>query len=675
MHHLGQEFIGNEDQPLMFKFTPWGKRPLVQPMSPDNGKSQAPNASALQASSFTPSFSRHSLTRLLLFHRHPDNGHMGTLNSRKKPDLAKDFRATSLHNSALRRLSVAQADFENKLQQGFSPLKGDEIQVTGPHCPQQSLALAQFASPSNLRTLTLPGATLHNPDGLRLPPMPRSHIPIQDILTGVSRPGESLVDVYSILTSGDSDHTLRPRNPTLLRAYADAAQHAIGHAAPRNTQSANRAGWKLWVEFLAELGGDTSTLRQPAPGDQLRERLLKALFLLWCRTKCVSSIPGRTTLKPSTILDHLYAVKRVHEANGLEFLTKGQTTQAIKFLAREYELVHGAESLIPHKREGFTPSMVKNLLRSVDGLKLPSRKVSVVLTGSWLARNVKAAIALCAGAGFRRSEVSVNEHAEFTAMGMSRASLFFIIQGQIVRCPSNVELRSMAEGDLVGVLACPTKNDPLGIHFMPFPIILAFHPLQNEDPGATLRDLALHCPVATQDLRCTPLFTMSRRGEPLGYNFLSTVLTALLPSVVPAEQISNYSWHSFRIGLACALRAAKAPDWVLLALLRWRSPSSIPGYGRVSFETAASWLDQAAVQEASSLQATNLPYTVSAPRDIPLPNALSDEAYSYLDHALSQSLLSSDISNIHASLPQFDDDGFVTELSTFMDSSSADDSL
>jgi hypothetical protein len=401
---------------------------------------------------------------------------------------------------------------------------------------------------------------------------------------------------------------------------------------------------------------------------------LKVLFVLWCRTKCISSIPGRTTVKPSTILGHLYAVKRVHEANGLEFLTKGQTTQAISYLAKEYELVHGAESLIPHKREGFTPSMVKGLLQSVDGLKLPSRKAPIISRGSWLARNLKAAIALSAAAGFRRSEVSVDERSEFTARDMSRASLFFIIRGRIVRCPSVSDLQDMAEGDMVGVLACPTKNDPLGIYFMPFPIILAFHPHQVGDPGATLRDLALHCPIAAQDMRRTPLFTHTARGEPLGYHFLAMALSALLPAGVPAEQIPNYTWHSFRIGLACALRAAQAPDWVLLALLRWRSPSSIPGYGRVSFETAASWLDQASSQEASLRQATNLPSAaldmgqVSAGNSH-LPNALSPEAYSYLDRAWAQNLPTSALASIHANLPQYDDDNFMSELTTFTDTS------
>ena len=100
--------------------------------------------------------------------------------------------------------------------------------------------------------------------------------------------------------------------------------------------------------LLLEIGGpNTPLLRQPNPRDQPRERLLKAMFLLWCRTKCKSTIPGRADVKPGTLLGHLYAVKRVHEANGLEFLTRGQSSQVINSLTREYELIHGPEALMP----------------------------------------------------------------------------------------------------------------------------------------------------------------------------------------------------------------------------------------------------------------------------------------------------------------------------------------
>jgi len=175
-------------------------------------------------------------------------------------------------------------------------------------------------------------------------------------------------------------------------------------------------------------------------------------------------------------------------------------------------------------------------------------------------------------------------------------------------------------------------------------------------------------------MRRTPLFTQTARGEPQGYHFLAMALSALLPAVVPAEQMPNYTWHSFRIGLACALRAAQAPGWVLLALLRWRSPSSIPGYGRFSFETAASWLDQASSQEASSRQATNLPSTALDMGQVSegnsyLSNALSPEAYSYLDRAWAQNLPTSALASIHANLPQYNDDNFMSELTTFTDTS------
>ena len=48
------------------------------------------------------------------------------------------------------------------------------------------------------------------------------------------------------------------------------------------------------------------------------------------------------------------------------------------------------------------------------------------------------------------------------------------------------------------------------------------------------------------------------------------------------EEIKNYSVHSFRIFLACALLAAKCPRWLIMQMLRWRSEKSLDIYARVS---------------------------------------------------------------------------------------------
>jgi len=294
---------------------------------------------------------------------------------------------------------------------------------------------------------------------------------------------------------------------------------------------------------------------------------------------------------------------------------------------------------------------------------------------SWLAYNIKGAISLAGNAGFRQSEITTMEHAEFTAMQMSRASLFFVIKGNVIRTPSRAELMSMVEGDKVGVLAACAKNDRWAFNSMPFPVIMGIHPTEPDDPVTNLRDLVLHCPNPANQLRRTPLFTMSPSGAPLDYNFLTQVLKALLAAVLPPDLAAQYTWHSFRVGLACALRAAQAPDWVLLALLRWRSPSSIPGYGRVSFEAASSWLDQASVQESTSIQSTHLPNVDLELNEADLPNLLSSQAYSFLDHARSQNLETSDLSTIHASLPSYDDDQFMAELSGHSHSGGPEDSV
>ena len=75
---------------------------------------------------------------------------------------------------------------------------------------------------------------------------------------------------------------------------------------------------------------------------------------------------------------------------------------------------------------------------------------------------------------------------------------------------------------------------------------------------------------------------------------------------------------------------------------------------------AACWAcatrETGAALSSFSVQTSNLPVANS------LPNALSSEAYSYLDLAWSQSLVATDVSTLQPVLPQLDDDEFMAEL-------------
>ena len=98
----------------------------------------------------------------------------------------------------------------------------------------------------------------------------------------------------------------------------------------------------------------------------------------------------------------------------------------------------------------------------------------------------------------------------------------------------------------------------------------------------------------------------------------------------------------------------------MLALLRWRSTSSIPGYGRLSFETAASWLDQAAVQNERTLTAGSLPGLVPAPETA--PNELPPSAYDFLERARAINIDQEGLQALHGGIPQYDDDEFMTAI-------------
>jgi len=226
----------------------------------------------------------------------------------------------------------------------------------------------------------------------------------------------------------------------------------------------------------------------------------------------------------------------------------------------------------------------------------------------------------------------------------------------------------MKPGDQAGIIACPCKNDPLGIHFMPHPLLFNFEPSDPANTGLVLRDLALNCPIPAERLRSTPLFTYSEEGEALRRGFLDMVLQALLRLILDTSLVNLYSWHSFRIGLASALKNAHAPDWVILALLRWRSASSIPGYGRIDFQTSSDWLDRAYQESVFARQVPNFPGLSGSPPPrtglASLPNLLPASAYEMAARAekTSEALTPIQMGALRATLPEFDDDGAVQEF-------------
>ena len=104
----------------------------------------------------------------------------------------------------------------------------------------------------------------------------------------------------------------------------------------------------------------------------------------------------------------------------------------------------------------------------------------------------------------------------------------------------------------------------------------------------------------------TPLF-MDVDGSPFSYDQLHRELRALLTGLFGAAFASAFSWHSVRIGLACALCAADAPDAVIQLICRWSSPDSLRVYRQMGIEKNVYWTNKAALTTFDATRVNNLP--------------------------------------------------------------------
>ena len=77
---------------------------------------------------------------------------------------------------------------------------------------------------------------------------------------------------------------------------------------------------------------------------------------------------------------------------------------------------------------------------------------------------------------------------------------------------------------------------------------------------------------------------------------------------MPECDLENYSVHSFRIFVACALLDAKCPRWMIKRLLRWRGDESLEIYARVNNGAWAAWTSKLLEASVESTIASRLTY-------------------------------------------------------------------
>ena len=106
--------------------------------------------------------------------------------------------------------------------------------------------------------------------------------------------------------------------------------------------------------------------------------------------------------------------------------------------------------------------------------------------------------------------------------------------------------------------------------------------------------------------KITPL-VVGRGGRTPSHATMDRFLKEAFRYLYDDAVAAAYSWHSFRVGRACALHAAGCPDATIQLLCRWVSPDSLRLYRRLPPSDFALWGRKARAATVDGTQMPNVP--------------------------------------------------------------------
>ena len=257
---------------------------------------------------------------------------------------------------------------------------------------------------------------------------------------------------------------------------------------------------------------------------------------------------------------------------------------------------------MPERKLAFSDSVLKGIFAAPNG----ARRGPLVMDRSqyyWVA--VEACFATLAEEGSRKDEVSkATASTEFKKGRLTFGSLRWRYRGREYHHLSKAQLRTLGPGDGVLLKHGVMKNDPFGSHFAATPSFLAFRAGNGRCACRLLAEMEIQAGVLPEQRDVTPLFG-PRAGDEFSHAQLDAALDLMLTAGagVPESDLENYSVHSFRIYVACALMAAKAPRWLIKRMLRWRGDESLEIYARVNDSDWAEWIGKTIDVEVQSSMA------------------------------------------------------------------------
>ena len=266
----------------------------------------------------------------------------------------------------------------------------------------------------------------------------------------------------------------------------------------------------------------------------------------------------------------------------------------LRGLMDEYVHIHGAECLVPRRREPLTNEQTRAIFTIPPRTKLGAHVVDCACP---LFVNFAAFLTTLRQSGPRKVDLLSVTPEEFDPASMTRWNLKWYINGEIVDCPAMAQFRA------------------LSIMFGDKPVYLLFDAGDVCNAAWRLRELEIKDPVAPEHQRHVPLFCSDEEGTPLSHALADSIFNAACLLCFGAQVAKTLSLHSGRVWLACALLSAGYSTATIQAMCRWLSPPAVRIYAHMNPEAAMSTLASAIRAPITSRLVTNIP-TAGAYSDV-----------------------------------------------------------
>ena len=389
-------------------------------------------------------------------------------------------------------------------------------------------------------------------------------------------------------------------------AQAVRATHELAeHGAAVGTLDIDDHAFVFWERFCALYGwsptldGDADWARSHP--DEISQRL--AIFQAWVYPQ-LSGRGDRSDAKPRTVFNnYVLAVLRMLSREHMPMPKAKHVEKNLAGLMRSFKQIYGVSQLMPGRKQPFTPTMWARIEALEEGHPLRGREPwapstrhrdrLILRLGRTLWRT-----------GHRLGEIIAHPSGEINFLTRSCVSITKA-SGRKIAVPSTRDWQQLASGDLVLLAPCASKSDQFGEEHCPYPSVL---PCDGSPCSAAMavRDIELEQPCDPNKRDTTPLFG-DENGQPFTYAILHTELRKLIATLFGESAAKAFSWHSIRIGLACALHAADCPDAVIQLICRWANPASLKVYRQVGVEKNAYWTERAQHVVFDATRVNNIP--------------------------------------------------------------------